>query len=82
MAKAHWEADTGHDVPWEDLHPDSQALDSKRMRAALLALAEVELPDEAIRMGANPYFDEKLLAEEATAQCFRAMLRTIAEDQP
>jgi len=79
MAKAHWEADTGHDVPWEDLHPDSQALDFKRMRAALLALAEVELPRAAVvttgplGMTTSPQ-DRRLI--------FSLILRSIAEDQP
>lgn len=80
MAKAHWE--TFAFPSWEETPEDIKLRCLQRARAALLALAEADLPDEAIRMGANPYFNEKLLSEEATAQCFRAMLRTIAEDQP
>ena len=71
MAKAHWEANR-HDVPrWEGLTLDSREDDLVQMRAALLALAECELP---LEIPLNQY------VSMTTNEVFKAMLRAIANE--
>jgi hypothetical protein len=74
MAKAHW-ADS-ENTAWESLLAEDRAHMVNMMRAALLALAEVELPEAALSRGLIAMACAKDHAPEET---FRAMLRAIAE---
>lgn len=71
MAKAAFERQGG--FRWEDYHL-TQVQVIKDMRAALLALAEVELPESVVAT------DEVNLAmcEEDAESAFRAIIRSIA----
>lgn len=77
MAKAHW-ADS-ENMAWESLSPEDRAHMLNMMRAALLALAEAELPDTVVaglsEMLAMP--DE--FAPDVARGVFRHVLRAIAE---
>lgn len=76
-AKAYWDAGSPH-LPWEQVPEDIREYTMRRMRAALLALAEAGLPEMVMDAGA--------LAGALNDDCaihgtFRAMCRAIAEDR-
>lgn len=70
-AKTNYEAEWGPGS-WDLVSKASQEKLCRMMRAALLALAECELPRNAITDGSN--------WKEKAELCFRTMLRSIAND--
>jgi len=87
MARAHWHRrdDVEGFMPWEELQPETRASDVADMRAALLALCEVELPEEAKIEGAKEMTSDPeaiRLYSRAVTRPFRAVLRSIASESP
>jgi hypothetical protein len=88
MAKAHWAE--SENCQWEHLLPEDRAHMVAMMRAALLALAEVELPESAKHAGTRGGFaammamDDHKTFEDArpvvSEHVFRAIIRSLAED--
>lgn len=85
MAKARFASRNGNLCFWEDISAREQGVEIKHMRAALLALAEAELPEEVTREGITKAYIEDTSVEGTAAtganNAFRAMLRAIA-NQP
>ncbi len=81
-AKARWEArNAGFGEYWEELTKREQREEYDDMRAGLLALAEVELPEDVMKSGRDALLHERewRISEAVQArEAFRAMLRSIA----
>ncbi|HKI61442.1 MAG TPA: hypothetical protein VKA31_04025 [Mariprofundaceae bacterium] len=85
-AKAYYEAVIGTAVRWDDLHTWEQKRVCSEMRAALLALAECDLPDDlvthALKISASRFPEGHFVGvREGYRIEFRAMLRAIATEQ-
>jgi hypothetical protein len=86
MAKAwhdHRNKDLGGFLlPWKDIPEPAKAERMSRMRAALIALAECDLPEEVKKAGfkESPY-DGEPNELDGIANVFRAMLRSIADQK-
>ncbi len=98
MAKAYWDCsvkvvamvDPGHDWRWEAQKEDTKRKCIFHMRAALLALSEVELSHASLADGCygiwpNP---NQILADKderfpsaRVQQSFRAIIRSLAEEK-
>jgi hypothetical protein len=81
-AKGWWEAESLRGLPWEQVSEDVQERTMRRMRAALMALAEADLPEDVSQAGANAVNRHNQYGgqdDRADARvCFAAMLRAIA----
>jgi hypothetical protein len=83
ITKAHF--DSRHELagvyPWDRQTREIKSREIKHMRAALLALAEAELPGQTLNEGAMAVTLEGPQRHKAR-EAFRAILRAIAEDRP
>ena len=84
VAKARWESRAEGNFPhrWEDFTDEGRKAHMEDMRAALLALAEADLPETITEIGISAYDEKAVSPMELVAgfnQAFRAMCRAIAE---
>jgi hypothetical protein len=80
MAKAAWDR-LATDDPWESLSNQGREENIENMRAALLSLAEAELPDGVKDIGWETYVNSEIDHEPAMAEIFKAMTRAIAGEK-
>jgi hypothetical protein len=80
MAKANYEAESG-DGSWDLVSELSQKKLMQYMRAALLALAEAELPEDVTQAGNDAACDADSGPDiYPTDRAFRAICRSIANE--
>jgi hypothetical protein len=79
MAKAGWNATADEFNQWEQLDAEEQILAMDGMRAALLALSEIELDDMMIDHAPGMDWGDKGDAIVKAANNFRCLCRALAE---
>ncbi len=80
MAKTAWEAEN-KTTPWDHVSDLSQGKLKGYMRLAMLALAEIDLPEEHSAAAYAPLStrDQAHIDSDALMVAFKAMCRSIAE---
>jgi hypothetical protein len=79
MAKAYHENDNEDGRKWSELRPEIQAADIADMRAALLALAEMELDDMMVDEAPGMIWGTSGDLINMATNNFRAICRALAE---
>ncbi len=84
MAKAHWDARETDD--WFGLEEEDRAYLTLNMRAALLSLAEAELPKKMVERVKDDLHDgidviEHIVETSSLAKAFENLIRAIAEEK-